>query len=221
MRTTIGATLIAVCCGTLAPAAARADAQGGATAAAIASTGGGGGGGGSAAATGFLLEGALAFGTSVGATETSTGIGIIGISGSLRAGYMADALALALDIAYSSASVEDEAGNSNYQGSVMLGPLAQIFLWQSADRAARLYALAGVSFGDAIERTNYAEPLLPDTSDDTFMAALNLGFGGCYFLQRNFTLGLELGSKTNFIGTKDTLYLSIFYAALTIGFVAG
>jgi len=219
MRMTIGAMVLAVCCGMLAPAAAKADAQGGATASAIASAGGVGGG--SAAATGFLLEGALLFGTSVGATETSTGIGITGISGSLRAGYMADALALALDIAYASFSVEDEAGNSGYQGSVMLGPLAQIFLWQSADRAARLYALAGVSFGDSIERNNYVSPLIPDSSDDTFMAALNLGFGGCYFLQRNFTLGLEVGSKTSFIGTKDTLYLSVFYAALTIGFVAG
>jgi hypothetical protein len=209
MRTTMGAMLIAVCCGMLVPAAAQADAQG--VAAPI------GVGGSSARATGFLLEGVLSASTTI--SPIAGEVGFIGIGGTLRAGWMFDAFSLALNFAYGSVTTDPDGDGSHYGGIVAAGPVAQIFLWQTADRAAGLYALAGVSFGAVLERYT---PAPADVNDDeTFAAILDLGFGGCYFLHPNFSLGVEVGAKTTFVGIDNSYYISAFFAALAIGFVAG
>ena len=210
MRTTIGAMVLAVCCGTLAPAVARADAQGMAVPVSV-------GAGSSAAASGFLLEGVLSASTTI-TPISGTDIGFGGLAGTLRAGWMLDSLAVALEIAYGSVTLSNDAGASSYDGTVTVGPLAKIFLWQTADRVARLYALAGVNFGAVLERDEAGGV---SRDDETFAAVLDLEFGGCYFLHPNFTLGVEIGTKTTFIGIDNSLYLSSFFAALTIGFVAG
>ena len=200
MRTTIGAMVLAIGCLALVPAQAFAQGMGPT------------GVGGSAKATGFMLEGVLTAGTAI----VPLGVGGLtfgGVSGSLRAGAMFDSFAIALEAVYASGSDDD-----NYTGTVAFGPVGQIFLWQTPDRAAGIYALLGVDFGDAITKRTAGTV---EVTDDTFLALLNLGFGGSYFLSPNFSLGLEVGSKTSFIGIDNPTYLSLFYAALTIGFVAG
>jgi hypothetical protein len=209
MRTTMGAMLIAVCCGMLVPAAAKADAQGAAAPVAY--------GAASARATGFLLEGVISASTTI--SPIAGEVGFTGIGGTLRAGWMFDAFALALEFAYGSITLDPDGDGSHYTGIVAAGPVAQIFLWQTADRAAGLYALAGLNLGAVLERFT---PSPADANDDeTFAAILDLGFGGCYFLHPNFSLGVEVGAKTTFVGIDNSAYLSAFFAALTIGFVAG
>jgi len=170
-----------------------------------------------AAATGFLLQGALVAATPM---TSSSGAGFaligLGLGGSLRLGGMLDFAALALEVNYASLSDDD-----SYVGEVKLGPLAEIFLWRSGDGAARLYALAGVSFGAHMTRQDAAMPGLPDSEDDTFVAGLKLGAGGMYFLHPNFPIGLEVGVDNSFVGADDTDIVCSFFAALTLGLVAG
>ncbi len=200
MRTTIGALAVAVCIGMFAPSAAQAQAV-------EASTGGG-----SAKATGFLLEGVLSATTTV-VSLGAAGLSVGGVAGSLRAGWMFDSFAIALEAIYGSASDDD-----NFSGTVAFGPVGQIYLWQTADRAGGIYALLGVDFGDNITKRTVGTV---EATDDTFVSVLNLGFGGNYFLSPNLSLGLEVGSKTSFVGVDNPVYISAFYAAFAIGFVAG
>ena len=169
------------------------------------------------AATGFLLQGALAATTPmVSYSATSFMLYGLGLGGSLRLGGMFDFAALALDVNY--ASLSDD---SSYSGQVKLGPLAEIFLWRSGDGAARLYGLVGVTFGAHMTREDPPAPGLPGIEDDTFVAGLKLGAGGMYFLHPSFPIGVELGVDTAFVGADNTGIVCSFFAALTLGFVAG
>jgi hypothetical protein len=159
-------------------------------------------------ATGFLLQGALSV-----ATPLTSLFGEMSmfydnpLTGDVRLGWMGDSFALALTASF--ASVSD--GESDVNGLVKLGPLAEIFLWRSTDRRAGVYALVGADFG----------ALLVDGEGEDLVSAFDLGFGGCYFLHRNFTLGLELGSHTDVYGHDAPLFVSGFFASLVLGFVVG
>ncbi|MBI5489166.1 MAG: hypothetical protein HY905_17655 [Deltaproteobacteria bacterium] len=162
---------------------------------------------GSEAATGFLLQGTLS------ARTPLTGLGEMSLvygsplSGDVRIGWMMDSVAVALKASF--AGISD--GGSDVTGTVKFGPLAEIFLWRSADRRARVYALLGAEFG----------ALLVGGEGDDLVSGFDLGFGGCYFLHRNFTVGLELGSHTDVYGHEDPLFISSFFASLVLGFVVG
>jgi hypothetical protein len=159
------------------------------------------------AATGFLLQGAIMVKTPL------TGLGEMSLfysnvlDGDLRIGWMGDSFALALKASF--ASVSD--GGSDVTGMVKFGPTAEIFLWRSMDRRARVYALLGADFG----------ALLGDGEGKEFVSGLDLGFGGCYFLHPNVTLGLELGSHTDIWSIDDPVFISTFFASAVLGFVVG
>ena len=164
-------------------------------------------------ATGFLLGGTLSAGATFGALNAATDIGF-GFHGGMRLGWMLDLLAAAVEVTYGSGS-----DDNSYDGAVTAGPVVNFFFWRTLDDTVRLYALGGAAFGALLERET--PEVGPEVSDDTFLATLSLGVGGCYFLHPNFLIGLEVGSRTDFIGADNTGYLSGFFASLTLGFVAG
>jgi hypothetical protein len=165
-------------------------------------------------ATGFLLQGGLATGATW-ITGLGGAVAFMNLQGSLRVGAMFDALAITAEISYSSVS-----DDTSYDGTLLLGPSADIFLWRSSDQTVRLYVLAGVNFGVNMERED-ADPPTPAASDDTFASQLVLGVGGMFFLHRNFPIGVEIGSRTTFIGVDNPEYVSGFFAGLNFGLVAG
>ncbi|MBI5500000.1 MAG: hypothetical protein HY907_07135 [Deltaproteobacteria bacterium] len=176
----------------------------------------------SAAASGFMLQAVINAGTTSGPLVMAGDFAIVSpVSGTLRIGGLFDLLAASLEVNYASISSTDEAGGvtrDSYYGQVSLGPAVQFFLWQTADGAGRFYALGAVDFGASMQSVSSGSVTV---DDETFLAALKLGFGGCYFLHRNFPLGLEVGARTDFIGADNPTIFSNFFAGLTLGFVVG
>jgi hypothetical protein len=161
----------------------------------------------SEAATGFLLQGTLSARTPLAGLREMSLFFINPLAGDVRLGWMGDSVAVALKASF--ASISD--GGSEVTGTVKFGPLAEIFLWRSTDQRARVYALIAADFG----------ALIVDGEGEDLVSAFDLGFGGCYFLHRNFTLGLELGSHTDVYGHEDPIFVSGFFASLVFGFVVG
>jgi hypothetical protein len=165
-------------------------------------------------ASGFLLQGGLATGVSWIAGLGSS-FAVMNVQGVLRVGAMFDLLAITAELSYASFS-----DVTSYGGTLLLGPSADIFLWRSADETVRFYVLAGANFGANMTRED-ADPPTPAVSDDTFAAQLVLGVGGMFFLHRNFPLGVEIGSRTTFVGADNPEIASGFFAALNFGLVVG
>ena len=135
-------------------------------------------------------------------------------------------------------------------GSAMLfqiQPTALIDVWKSSDGRARANAIAGVGYGrGSLTVKNSAENCSFDTlgnevcnttfEENTATAGfvpVMIGFGGDYFLGRNFALGAEVGlqaafttgidakqgSVTNTIDASGNMQLA--YGALRATFVLG
>lgn len=168
---------------------------------------------GEGAASGFLLQGALSAHTGSAELGTLSSALFFGFVAELRVGWMFDELAVAV-----SSSFSDRTDPDSQDSTVQFGPVVEVFLWHSSDDAVRLYALGGATFGAWLEHT---ETPLDEEDDKTFVAALELGFGGCYFPHPDFSFGLELGSRTEFRGADETIYDTGFFASLVVGFVAG
>ncbi|MDI7269894.1 MAG: hypothetical protein QME96_18030 [Myxococcota bacterium] len=139
----------------------------------------------------------------------------------LRIGGMWDTMAVAANVSFFAVAQPE----GDYEGIhvLSLGPDLELFVWSSADGAARLYVLAGFNLGVGIDEE--AAPPSPDPEfDETefdFVGGFCLGLGGHYFLHRNFALGVEIGSRTLFIDDPIIRAISSLYAALSITFVAG
>lgn len=137
----------------------------------------------------------------------------------LRVGYLGRYLAAAANVSYFSMSIL----NDGYQAAHVftIGPDVMPYVWRSAYDRARLYVLAGFNLGGT-----FYDPRAGDSSSN-LTGGFTLGVGGTYFLHRNFALGVELGSRTQFTrlqttgGDSDLMAISGFFAALSGTFVAG
>lgn len=137
----------------------------------------------------------------------------------LRVGYLGRHLAVAANVSYFSVSVL----TGEYQAAhvMTIGPDVMPYLWRSAYDRARLYVLGGFNLGGT-----FHAPRVGDNFSN-LTGGFTLGVGGQYFLHRNFALGVELGSRTQFArvqvagGDTELTATSSFYAALSGSFVAG
>jgi hypothetical protein len=175
--------------------------------------------------------------------------GLISVGGgpSFLLGYQGPTYAVGLGLGLTRVGVS--AGNDG-SGSVTLFqvmPTALIDVWHSSDGRARANVIGGIGYGrasatvtsngqDCIADGLGNETCTPSTDEATVSAGfvpVMIGFGGDYFLSRNFALGAEVGvqgafttgidSKSNNVtqSLEGSGNLQIAYGALRATFVLG
>lgn len=165
-------------------------------------------------AQGFLMQGllglgAVPFGTLAG-TQQQVAISAVP---AVRLGGMLRPLAIAANLGFTSS------GNLSptFQNGTLLtlGPDVMPILWRGAGNNAHLYLLIGLNIGANIITVS-------TRTNGQITGGFSLGLGGSYFLHPNFGLGVEIGSRTQFISQDSALYgATMVYAGLTGSFVAG
>lgn len=162
-------------------------------------------------------------------------------------GYQAPSFALGLGLGLTRVGVS----SGDVSGNVMLfqvAPTAIIDVWHSSDGRARANIIGSVGYArasltangstsqDCTGGSNTPTTCTTSTSSSTASASLipvSLGFGGDYFLGRNFALGAEFGVQAMFLagasvsqsGGSNSLDaggdLEMAYGALRATFVLG
>jgi hypothetical protein len=132
-------------------------------------------------------------------------------------GYQAESFALGLGLGLTRVGIS--AGNDG-SGSLTLFqvmPTALVDVWRSRDGRARANLIGGVGYGRgslAVKTTSQscvtpgggAQSCTTDTDEGKASASyvpLMLGFGGDYYLSRNFALGAEVGLQAAFTAGID------------------
>lgn len=132
-------------------------------------------------------------------------------------GYQGPSYALGLGLGLARIGV-NSAGDSGSLTLFQVAPTAIIDVWHSKDGRARanLIASAGVARAsldttvtstDCVSDVNGSQTCKNTTSDGSASATLipvMLGFGGDYFLSRNFALGAEFGLQALFLAGAST-----------------
>jgi hypothetical protein len=133
---------------------------------------------------------------------------------SLRLGYLNHSLAVLFDVTYfHSASLGDYNDVSVFTAGADVMP----FVWHSVTGRARLYALGGFNLGVAFGGSSEAgTSATAGPGGQELTGGLTFGVGGDYLLRPRLSLGIELGSRTEFFRRDGgTGTLSSVYAGLS------
>jgi len=173
-------------------------------------------------ASGLMLEARL-----------QTDSGFLGLGGGpgFVLGYQGPAFSLGLGAQFSRVALS--AGGDSVSGSYFeLAPTFALDVWHSRDRRASASLIGSVGYArGSLSASSSAESCTGDsfgngscstsTGNGTVSAALipvRLGFGGDYFLSRNFALGAELGVQALFLaGTSGSGSSSSSSASIDAG----
>jgi len=132
-------------------------------------------------------------------------------------GYQGSTFSLGLGLGLNRLGL-NTGGDSATLTLFQVAPTAIIDVWRSKDGRARANLLASVGYARAsLDATvtstecsvdfNGNQSCKDSTSDDSASASLipvTLGFGGDYFLGRNFALGAEFGLQALFLASANT-----------------
>lgn len=189
-------------------------------------------------ASGLMLQGRM---------QAQGGLLSLGGGPSFLLGYQGSSYAVGLGLGLNRIGVS---AGSDGSGSLMLFqimPTALVDVWHSADGRARANLIGGIGYGRAsLSVTSVGQDCTFDalgnetctsTSEEAKASAgfvpVMLGFGGDYFLSRNFALGAEVGLQAAFTtgidessGTSSRSVdasgnLQLAYGALRATFVLG
>ncbi len=190
-------------------------------------------------ASGLMVQGRM---------QAQGGLLSLGGGPSFVLGYQGPSYALGLGLGLNRIGVST--GTDDVSGSLMLFqimPTAIIDVWHSADGRARANVIGGVGYGRAsLSGSATTEACSTDglgnetcsrspeeVSASAGFVPVMLGFGGDYFLSRNFALGVEVGLQGAFVTSIDTKSngasqsvdasgnLQLAYGALRATFVLG
>jgi hypothetical protein len=190
-------------------------------------------------ASGLMVQGRL---------QANGGLLSLGGGPSFLLGYQAPSFALGLGLGLNRVSVST--GDDDMNGALTLFqvmPTALIDVWHSADGRARANLIGGIGYGRAsFSTTGTVQRCVPDAtgndvcsnSEEEASAGAGfvpfmLGFGGDYYLSRNFALGAEVGVQAAFTTGIDAESgsesrsvdasgnLQVAYGALRATFVLG
>jgi hypothetical protein len=190
-------------------------------------------------ASGVMVQGRL---------QANGGLLSLGGGPSFLLGYQGPSFALGLGLGLNRVSVST--GDDDLNGALtvfQVMPTALIDVWHSADGRARANLIGGIGYGRAsFSSTGTVQRCTPDaagndvcTSSDEEASAgagfvpFMLGFGGDYYLSRNFALGAEVGVQAAFTTGVDAEAngesrsidasgnLQVAYGALRATFVLG
>ena len=159
---------------------------------------------GSAPASGLMIQARM---------QTQANLLSMGSGSSFLLGYRGPsyAVGLGLGVTRIGGSIDDDKASATL---FHVMPTAMIDVWQSADGRARANLIGGVGYGRATlsAETSYEDCIYdPTAGADTCststekatasasLVPLLLGFGGDYFLSRNFALGAEGGLQGAFV----------------------
>ncbi len=189
-------------------------------------------------ASGLMVQGRM---------QAQGGLLSLGGGPSFVLGYQGPSYALGLGLGLN--RIGASAGTSA-SGSLMLFqimPTALVDVWHSADGRARANVIGGIGYGRAsLSGSATGQSCAPDqlgndvcsnkteeVSASAGFVPVMLGFGGDYFLSRNFALGAEVGLQGAFVTSIDTKAngasqsvdasgnLQLAYGALRATFVLG
>ena len=163
-------------------------------------------------ATGFMVQARVQ-------TQTSL-LSLSGGSGFL-VGYQGPSFSLGLGLGLNRIGIS--APNSGDSASLTLfqiAPTAMVDVWHSADGRARANLVGSVGYGRASFASTVqsqvctinalgAETCTTSNQDSSLSASLipvMVGFGGDYFLSRNFALGAEFGLQALFVTGVNATY---------------
>lgn len=150
--------------------------------------------------------------------QTQGGLLSLGGGSGFVFGYQGPSYAVGLGLGLTRIGFSSEGDTS---GSVMLfqiQPTALIDVWRSSDGRARANIVGGVGYGRASlnAKTSFEscstdglgnETCTTDLEDATASAGfvpVMIGFGGDYFLSRNFAIGAEVGLQAAFVTGIET-----------------
>lgn len=175
--------------------------------------------------------------------------GLVSLGGapSFLLGYQGPSFAVGLGLGLNrlGASTPDDGSASLMLFEIM--PTALVDVWHSADGRARANVIGGIGYGrGSVTATTTSETCVVDATGNETCTSKNeevtasagfvpvmLGFGGDYFIGRNFALGAEVGLQGAFITSIDTKSdsttrsvdasgnLQLAYGALRATFVLG
>lgn len=152
-------------------------------------------------ASGLMIQGRL---------QAQGGLLSLGGGPSFLLGYQAPSFALGLGLGLNRIGVTSGEDGGDVNGSLTLFqvmPTAIVDVWRSADGRARANLIGGIGYGRAsLSTTTTGQDCVTDaignevctsSTEDTSVSAgfvpFMLGFGGDYYLSRNFALGAEVG----------------------------
>ncbi len=189
-------------------------------------------------ASGLMLQGRL---------QANGGLLSLGGGPSFMLGYQASSFALGLGLGFNRVSVS---AGDDLDGAVTLFqimPTALVDVWRSSDGRARANLIGGIGYGRlSFDSTASVQRCTPDAMGNDVCTSSTeeasagagfvpfmLGFGGDYYLSRNFALGAEVGVQAAFTtgidsesgGTSRSIdasgNLQVAYGALRATFVLG
>lgn len=160
-------------------------------------------------ATGFMVQARV--------QSQSSLLSVAGAGTGFLVGYQGPSYSLGLGLGLSRVGL-NSGGDSATLTLFQVAPTAIIDVWHSKDGRARANVVASAGFArasldatvtstDCISDINGNETCSKSTSDGTASAILvpvSLGFGGDYFLSRNFSLGAEFGVQALFLASANT-----------------
>jgi len=116
-------------------------------------------------------------------------------------GYQGPSYAVGLGLGLTRIGV-NSGGQSESLTLIQVAPTAIIDVWHSADGRARANLIGSVGYARAsLVVTNSNQE---DSSASASLVPVMLGFGGDYFLSRNFALGAEFGVQAMFLAGAST-----------------
>jgi hypothetical protein len=190
-------------------------------------------------ASGLMVQGRL---------QANGGLLSLGGGPSFLLGYQAPSFALGLGLGLNRVSVS--AGEDDLNGALtifQIMPTLLVDVWHSPDGRARANLIGGIGYGRAsFSTTGTVQRCMPDAMGNNVCTSAQqeasagagfvpfmLGFGGDYYLSRNFALGAELGVQAAFTTGIDAESsgesrsidasgnLQVAYGALRATFVLG
>jgi hypothetical protein len=183
-----------------------------------------------------------------GRMQAQGGLLSLGGGPSFLLGYQGPSFAVGLGLGLNRIGMSTPSDGSASLMLFQIQPTALIDVWHSADGRARANVIGGIGYGrgSLSATTTTQQPCASEGSGNENCGAQNedvtasagfipvmLGFGGDYFLGRNFALGAEFGLQGAFITSVDTKEgstaqsvdasgnLQLAYGALRATFVLG
>jgi len=166
----------------------------------------GGGASGFEHATGVLLQARL---------QSNTGLLSLGVSPGFLVGYQAKSFAIGLGLAAIRLSVSDPDDDGTSLSLLEFMPTAIFDVWKSKDGRTRANLVTSVGYARASVTSTMSSTSCVGTGPDactttqeesTLTATLipfSVGFGGDYYLSRNFALGAEVGVQAMLLASAE------------------
>jgi hypothetical protein len=188
-------------------------------------------------ATGLLVQGRL---------QTQGGLLSLGAGPGFLVGYQMQSLAVGLGVGATRLAYSTKTADASAV-LVEVMPTAVVDVWRSADGRARANLVGGIGYAHAsVASTTQTQTCVPSatgamvctesSAEDSAGATLipfMIGFGGDYYISRNFALGAEVGlsaailagANTTSQGTSTSQDLAgnmqLAYGAIRASFVLG